>query len=136
MNTEHLTRIAKTLDQALIKLDDVLPEDELYDLFRNSAIKSFELGIETAGKALRRALKSYVGSVRTVYAMTYNDVLRQAAQHHLLGIDEAERWLIYRKNRNTTAHDYGEHFAAETLPLLPQFVVDLRAVALRLAVEE
>lgn len=38
--------------------------------------------------------------------------------------DTCERWLEYRDNRNTTAHDYGASFADETLLLLPQFIED------------
>ena len=45
-----------------------------------------------------------------------------------------ERWLIYRDNRNSTAHDYGLGFAEETLVLLPQFIKD--ATALATAIDE
>ena len=40
-----------------------------------------------------------------------------------------ERWLEYRDNRNDTAHNYGEGFAETTLKLLPDFLVDARALA-------
>jgi nucleotidyltransferase substrate binding protein (TIGR01987 family) len=137
MNTDHLLRIATTLEQALAHLDRYTPDDELYDLFRNAAIKSFELGLESGGKALRRALKAYLGSSRTADALSFNDVIRQSLKHGIFTSDEAERWLKYRVNRNTTAHDYGERFANETLVLLPSFASDLRqiAVPLRIATE-
>lgn len=32
--------------------------------------------------------------------------------------------MIYRDNRNNTAHDYGVNFAEETMVLLPQFIAD------------
>ena len=49
-------------------------------------------------------------------------------------MDEAaiERWFAYRENRNTTAHDYGEGFARQTLAMLPAYVQDVRALASRL----
>lgn len=50
-------------------------------------------------------------------------------RHGLVEPDAAERWMRYRDNRNETAHDYGEGFAEATLELLPQFVVDARALA-------
>ena len=133
MNTDHLVRISTTLNRALECLAEYHPDDEMYDLFRNAAIKSFELGLESGGKALRRELKAYVGSTRTVDALTFNDVLRQAAKHEIISGDESERWLIYRANRNTTAHDYGERFANETLKLLPNFSADLHNLAARLS---
>ena len=46
----------------------------MFDLYRNTAIKSFELSLETAGKLLRKALKAYGGSPRSVDAMVFNDV--------------------------------------------------------------
>lgn len=50
----------------------------------------------------------------------------------MLTLAEVERWLAYRANRNTTAHDYGESFANETLKLLPDHLADVRALAVKL----
>ena len=132
MKTDHLVRIATTLEQALERLKPLTQDDELYDLFRNAAIKSFELGLETGGKAIRRALKEFMGSSRATDALSFNDVFRNAAKYQIVTSDEAERWLKYRVNRNTTAHDYGERFANETLLLLPAFACDLLILATKL----
>ncbi len=129
LNTEHLLRTVATLEQAMLALQDVPADSVRYDLFRNAAIKSFELSLETAGKLLRKALKAYGGSPRAVDALVYNDVLRHAGKHALLDQAGVERWLVYRANRNTTAHDYGEGFANETLKLLPDYIQDARALA-------
>lgn len=56
--------------------------------------------------------------------MNFKDIFRSAAKHGLLDLEESERWLKYRDNRNDTAHDYGVSFANETLVLLPQFIID------------
>lgn len=58
----------------------------------------------------------------------FKDIFRQAAKQGLITLDEAERWLVYRDNRNDTAHDYGEGFANQTLLLLPQFIQDARRI--------
>lgn len=58
----------------------------------------------------------------------FKDIFRQAAKHGLITLDEAERWLVYRDNRNDTAHDYDEGFANQTLALLPQFIEDARRI--------
>ena len=129
LNLDHLLRTADTLDQALLALDKTSPDDGvLYDLYRNAAIKSFELSLETAGKLLRKALKAYGGSPRSVDALVFNDVLRDAGKHSIFGQAAVERWLAYRANRNSTAHDYGVAFANETLRLLPAYLNDLRAL--------
>jgi hypothetical protein len=58
--------------------------------------------------------------------MAVKDLIRLAAGHDLMTLEEAERWFAYRDNRNDTAHDYGLHFALETLDLLPGFLDDAR----------
>ena len=130
LNVEHLLRTTDTLEQDLLAIERTPAEDRvMFDLFRNAAIKSFELSLETCGKLIRKALKAYGGSPRSVDALVFNDVLRQAGKHGLLDEAGVERWLAYRANRNTTAHDYGEGFANVTLKLLPGFLRDARALA-------
>ena len=104
-------------------------EDVRFDLYRNAAIKSFELSLETAGKLLRKALKAYGGAPSEVDKLVFNDVLRHAGKHGLMDVPAVERWLSYRANRNNTAHDYGEGFANDTLKLLPTYLNDVRALA-------
>ena len=61
-----------------------------------------------------------------------NDVLRQSGKHGLMDLAAVERWLQYRKNRNSTAHDYSEAFANETLKLLPDYLIDARALSINM----
>lgn len=133
LNLDHLLRTVATLEQALLELGKLPTGDSvLYDLYRNAAIKSFELSLETSGKLLRKALKAYGGSPRSVDALVFNDVLRHAGKHGIFDQSAVERWLAYRANRNTTAHDYGEEFANQTLKLLPDYLTDVRALAVKL----
>lgn len=133
LNVEHLLRTAATLEQALLALQKTPSTDEvLFDLYRNAAIKTFELSLETAGKLLRKAIKAFGGSPRSVDALVFNDVLRHGGKHGLLDQEGVERWLSYRANRNSTAHDYGVGFANDTLKLLPGYLDDVRALAVKL----
>lgn len=133
LNVDHLLRTADTLEQALLALRQQPSTDTiLFDLFRNAAIKSFELSLETAGKLLRKALKAYSANPRSVDALVFNDVLRHAGKHGVLELDAVTRWLAYRANRNNTAHDYGEGFANDTLKLLPEYLQDVRQLAVKL----
>lgn len=132
LSVEHLRHTADTLEQAILHLqamENEPPNAVLYDLFRNSAIKSFELSLETAGKLLRKVLKRYVGSPREIDRLVFNDLFRYANKHAVIDENTAERWLVYRANRNTTTHDYGSAFADETLKLLPDYLQDLRQLA-------
>jgi hypothetical protein len=75
LNVEHLLRTANTLEQALLAIEaQENREDVRFDLYRNAAIKSFELSLETAGKLLRKALKAYGGAPREVDKLVFNDV--------------------------------------------------------------
>lgn len=133
LNVDHLLRTAATLEQAVLAVQRTPASDEvLYDLYRNAAIKSFELSLETAGELLRKAVKAFGGSPRSVDNLVFNDVLRHAGKHGLLDQAAVERWLRYRANRNNTAHDYGVNFANDTLTLLPDYLADVRALAVKL----
>ncbi|MGX2970260.1 nucleotidyltransferase substrate binding protein [Ursidibacter sp. B-7004-1] len=133
LNVDHLLHTADTLEAAILRLTQTPSEDTvLYDLFRNAAIKSFELSLETTGKLLRKTLKLYTGNPKSVDQLIFNDLFRHAGKHSLLTEEEIERWLAYRATRNNTAHDYGEAFAEKTLNILPSYLVDLRNLARRM----
>lgn len=124
LNTQHFRKCIETLEASLSRLEMAEPESIDYEMFRNAVVKGFELTLETAGKLLRKALKAFTGSPREVDSLTYKDVLRHAAKHDLITVDEVGRWFAYRDNRNSTAHDYGVGFAEDTLKLLPSFLTD------------
>lgn len=136
LNTDHFLRVLDTLALAVSQLAKTSADDLAYDLYRAAAVKSFELGLETAVKLLRRRLKDFGGSPRAVDALTFKDVLRTAGKHALMTGDEIERWFSYRDNRNQTAHDYGVGFANATLVLLPDFMRDARSLADRLVASD
>jgi nucleotidyltransferase substrate binding protein (TIGR01987 family) len=127
LRTEHLARCIQTLESSLVQLRKAPAGSIDYEIFRNAAVKGFELTLETAGKLLRKAI-SYTGNPRAVDELSYKDVLRHAAKHGLMDVAAVERWFTYRDNRNNTAHDYGEGFAEETLGLMPDFIVDARCI--------
>ncbi len=128
INTNHLSICIRTLRSSLEHLNAAVPESIDYEIFRNAVIKGFELTLETAAKLLRKALKTYHGNPKAVDALTYKEVLREAAKHSLIEGGAVERWFLYRDNRNNTAHDYGEEFAEETLSLMPEFLEDITAL--------
>jgi len=133
INTEHLKRCIQTLEIALSMLRQNDPESLEYEVFRNSAVKGFELTLEICGKLLRKDLKPFFASPKAVDSLIFKDLFRHAAKHGILSVEEVERWLNYRDNRDNTAHDYGEGFAEETLTLLPDFIEDAKRLEKRLS---
>ena len=60
--------------------------------------------------------------------LVFKDIFRHAVLHSIIDADSCERWMQYRDNRNSTAHDYGVGFAQDTLKLLPQFIIDAKNI--------
>lgn len=126
LNTDYFVRCIATLERAQGFLIEHAGEEALYDIYRAACVKEFEIILEQSGKLLRKCLKPYFASPKLVDNLNFKDVFRHAAKHDLISLEAAERWLVYRDNRNDTAHDYGEGFADETLALLSQFIVDAK----------
>ena len=124
IDTAFYHRCIQTLETALQRVSASESNSIEYEMFRSACIKEFEIILEQSGKLLRKCLKDFVHSPKAVDRLVFKDVFRQAAQHDLISLEEAERWLQYRENRNNTAHDYGKDFAEQTLVLLPDFISD------------
>ena len=97
-----------------------------YELYRNSLVKGFEMTLEQSGKLLKKVLNPYFASKKAVDSLSFKDVFRQAHNHSLITEEETNRWFKYRDNRNSTAHDYGQAFAEETLTLVKDFLMDAK----------
>ena len=124
LNTDYFKRCIITLERAFNFLNESSNDEALYDIYRAACVKEFEIILEQTGKLLKKCLKPYFSSPKLVDRLNFKDIFRYAAKHDLISLEVAERWLIYRDNRNDTAHDYGAGFADDTLALLPQFIID------------
>jgi nucleotidyltransferase substrate binding protein (TIGR01987 family) len=126
LNTDHLKRCISTLESSLAMYREAVPESIDQEVFRNAIVKGYELVQETSFKLLKRALKDFGHGGKKLDATPVKEILRLAATHGLMTLEEVERWFAYRDNRNNTTHDYGEGFAKETLVLLPGFIADAK----------
>lgn len=125
LNTEYLQRCLETLKKSYELLKQA-PKDSIdYEMYRNSLVKAFEMSIEQSGKLLKKKLTPYFATKKAVDALTFKDLFRYANKHSLLNENDVQRWFKYRDNRNSTAHDYGEQFAKETLILIDDFIKDV-----------
>lgn len=129
IDTTYFVRCILALDKAYLCLQSY-PEEALeFDIYRSAVIKEFEIVLEQSGKLLKKVLADYLHSNKAVDQLIFKDIFRQAGLHGLLSLDEVERWLLYRDNRNATSHDYGIDLANKTLVLMPQFVKDAKRLA-------
>lgn len=126
LNTDHLLRCVQTLEASVEHYNQAVPDGIDHEIFRNAIVKGYELAQETSHKLLRKALLEFGYSAKKLDETPARGVLRLAATHGLMTLEDVERWFTYRTNRNFTAHDYGEAFAKETMALLPGFIADSR----------
>ena len=126
LNTDFLTRCIAALEKSYEKLDQSEKGSVDYEMYRNSLVKSFEMTLEQSGKLLRKKITPYFASKKQADVLTFKDIFRQAGLRGLLDTAAVERWFKYRDNRNSTAHDYGEAFADETLVLIEDFLDDAK----------
>jgi len=126
LNTDHLKRCIGTLETSLAMYEDAAPDSIDQEVFRNAIVKGYELTQEMSFKLLKRALKAFGHGGKKLDTTPVKEILRLAATHGLMTLEEVERWFAYRDNRNNTAHDYGEGFAKQTLVLLPAFIADAK----------
>lgn len=129
LNVDHLRRCTQTLHSSLLLYQRAEAGSIDQEVFRNAIVKGYELAQETAFKLLIKALKAYGHGGQKLNATPVKELLRLAAAHGLMRLEEVERWFRYRDNRNDTAHDYGEHFANETLLLILPFLQDIATLA-------
>lgn len=128
IDVAFLERCVLTLENALFLMQKSDPDNIEYDMYRSACIKEFEIILEQSGKLLRKVLSTYFHTSKEVDKLAFKQVFRNAVLRDLLSVEQCERWLNYRDNRNNTAHDYGENFAEETLVILPQFLIDANAL--------
>ena len=128
LDVTFLRRCLWTLEFAVSELERTEAGDIAYEIYRAACVKEFELVLEQSGKLLRKRLAAFFASNRQADRLSFKDLFRYASKHGLIEADAAERWLLYRDNRNDTVHDYGEGFAEATLKLLPEFIADAKAL--------
>jgi hypothetical protein len=124
IETTYLERCISTLEKSYSLLQIANPEEIDYDMYRSASVKEFEIILEQCGKLLRKCLKPYYHSSQAVDKLYFKEVFKQCVLRSIISPELCERFLEYRDNRNSTAHDYGVNFAEETLVLLPQFIKD------------
>jgi nucleotidyltransferase substrate binding protein (TIGR01987 family) len=129
IDTTYLKRCITALARAHEKLLVSDKEDIEYDIYRSAVVKEFEIILEQSGKLLKKKIRPYLHSNKAADQLYFKEVFRHAGLYSLLTLEQIERWMLYRDNRNATSHDYGEEFANQTLKLIPQFIQDAQHLA-------
>lgn len=86
---------------------------------RLAVIQSFEFTYELSVRMLRRVLIERSEAADLVIELSFNDLLRKAADAGLVA--EPSLWRQWREMRNATSHTYDEAKAAEVAAGVDQF---------------
>lgn len=97
---------------------------------RSAVIQSFEFSYELSLRSLRRVLIERSGSADRVTDLSFNDLLRSAADAGLL--PDPAAWRLWRALRNATSHAYDEARAEQVAQDAGRFCVDAQALLLAL----
>lgn len=93
---------------------------------RSSVIQSFEFTYELSVRLLRRVLIERAEFADRVADLSFNDLLRAAADAGLM--PDAARWREWREMRNATSHAYDEAKAQAVAQRAADFAVDAAAL--------
>lgn len=93
---------------------------------RSAVIQSFEFTYELALRSLRRVLIERAGSAEQVTDLSFNDLLRSAADAGLIG--NVAAWRGWRELRNATSHAYDEAKAQKVAQDAQAFCADAAAL--------
>lgn len=97
---------------------------------RSAVIQSFEFSYELSLRLLRRVLVERAESADRIADLSFNDVLRVAADAGLM--PDAVRWREWREMRNATSHAYDEVKAQAVAERAAAFASDADALCERL----
>ena len=97
---------------------------------RSAVIQSFEFSYELSVRLLRRVLIERSESADRVADLSFNDLLRAAADAGLL--PDVMRWREWREMRNATSHAYDELKAQAVAVRAQAFAADAEALLVSL----
>lgn len=125
IDLEPLRRALGWLKEAL-ELWQGLPEGSvLKPRLRSAVIQSFEFTYQLSLRSLRRALIERAGSADQVTDLSFDDLLRTAADAGLIG--DVTAWRGWRELRNATRRAYDEARARQVAQEALGFCADAAA---------
>lgn len=126
LDLSALEKAIASLRRAVVRSAQAPEDTEI----RDAVIQRFEYTYELCWKMLKRRIELDSPNPAAVDAMSFKDLLRDGAERGL--IEDVEKWMIYRDQRNITAHTYDEQKAASVHRTAIGFVDDAEDLFLRL----
>ena len=107
-------------------LSDKNSAADLKEALQAGVIQHFEFCYELCWKMLKRQLERDVPTPESIDGLSYPELIREGAERGL--IDQVDKWLHYRRQRNITSHTYHQDKAVSVYNTALEFYVDARAL--------
>lgn len=106
----YFQKALKSLHAALVRLQKVTPDDELYEPLRDSLIKRFEYSIDMFWKMLREFIIEQHG---VDVPASPKAVIKIAFDLCIITDDQHKEFILAINDRNLTSHSYHEEVAQQ-----------------------
>ncbi len=116
-----------SLEKALFSLEQAITRSQREPAdreVRDSVIQRFEYSYELSWKMLKRQLEIDSPSPVSIDAMSFKEMIREAAERGL--VDNPTAWFEYRHQRNLTSHTYNEAKAQQVYETAVMFIQDAK----------
>lgn len=121
-----LRRALDRLAEALTLWQGLDAASVLKPHLRSAVIQSFEFSYELSVRSLRRVLVERSASADRITDLSFNDLLRAAADAGLVA--DPATWRVWRELRNATSHAYDEARAEQVAADAQAFCADAHAL--------
>jgi nucleotidyltransferase substrate binding protein (TIGR01987 family) len=118
-----------SLEKALSSLEQAIARSQrepLDEEVRDSVIQRFEYSYELSWKMLKRQLEMDSPTPVSIDAMSFKEMIREAAERSL--ITNPTSWFEYRQQRNRTAHTYNAAKARQVYETALVFIQDAKTL--------
>lgn len=105
---------------------EMAEDEELREQFRAATIQAFEYTYALAIKMIRRQLSVGASDSAEVEAMSFPNLIRDAAKVKM--ISDPVAYMDYRDMRNRTSHTYDDEQAEATVAIVGKFLEDMRSL--------
>ena len=113
----------------LSRLSEPLFSEQHNDIYRDSAIKRFELAYEVSWKTLKAAL-AHEGLLDPAEPSSPRAIYRQALKNHFIASDSP--WMELILDRNNLVHSYDQELADLVFSRMPGYYHAMNALCLQL----
>lgn len=118
VDVSPLSRAVAQLKKGIDRAEAAPADEEL----RDAVIQRFEYTFELSWKLLKRRIEQDAPVPAEIDRMSFRELIREAAKRGW--IDDPEKWMFFREQRNLTSHVYDAAVAVEVYETAKSFSLE------------